>query len=214
MFIAHFLWACMTAGVNLRIYIWNTHLVHTIICLITHSFLHGLQPNLLLLRMLYQIDNFEHKSMYLRDTFTLHVDSFHNSDRTSLKSFEWNFRYTSYIDIWIFSISLKKLWHFSLSKLGFNHLCAMIFIPNNNSCHHWRWKLLEIRGVGPILEISQIGDHCHCSYTGNIYKILLKTLVIILSSPVDWSTVEEGNDDASATHNWAFIGVISCSPAT
>ena len=37
----------------------------------------------LLLCMLYQIKNFQHKgntSMYLRDTFTLHVDSFHNSD--------------------------------------------------------------------------------------------------------------------------------------
>ena len=37
----------------------------------------------LLLYMLYQTNNFQHKantSMYLRDTFTLHVDSFHNSD--------------------------------------------------------------------------------------------------------------------------------------
>ena len=37
----------------------------------------------LLLCMLYQTNNFQHKantSMYLRDTFTLHVESFHNSD--------------------------------------------------------------------------------------------------------------------------------------
>ena len=37
----------------------------------------------LLLCMLYQTNNFQHKastSMYLRDTFTLHVDSFYNSD--------------------------------------------------------------------------------------------------------------------------------------
>ena len=36
----------------------------------------------------------------------------------------------------------------------------------------------------------------------------------ILSSPVDRSTVEDGNDVASATHGWAFIGVINCFPAT
>ena len=37
-------------------------------------------------------------------------------------------------------------------QLGFNHfihnyVCTMIIIPDNNSCHHWRQKLLEIRGL-------------------------------------------------------------------
>ena len=38
--------------------------------------------------MFYQANNFQHKActLYLRDTFILHVDSFHNSD--PLKSFE------------------------------------------------------------------------------------------------------------------------------
>ena len=30
--------------------------------------------------MLHQTNSFQHKSMYLKDTFALHVDSFHNSD--------------------------------------------------------------------------------------------------------------------------------------
>ena len=36
----------------------------------------------------------------------------------------------------------------------------------------------------------------------------------ILSSPVDRSTVEDGNNVTSATHGLAFIRVINCSPAT
>ena len=44
----------------------------------------------------------------------------------------------------------------------------------------------------------QIGDHCPVS----IHKILL-----IVSSPVDQSTVEDGNDVA-------FIEVLNCSPPT
>ena len=37
-----FSWACVTP----EIITWNTHLVHTLNCLITPSFLHGFQPNL------------------------------------------------------------------------------------------------------------------------------------------------------------------------
>ena len=61
--------------------------MHTLICLITPSFLHGFQPNLYqyfsYVRMLYHTNNFQYKantSIYLRGTFTLLVDNFHNLD--------------------------------------------------------------------------------------------------------------------------------------
>ena len=81
----------------------------------------------------------------------------------------------------------------------------MIFMPNNNSCHHWRQKLLEIRGglaqskYSSIVHNSghtlYIGVHCHYLYTDFVKNI------VILSSPVDQSTVEDGNDVARATHS-------------
>ena len=107
-FIAHFSWACMTPEIS----IWNTHLVHTLVCLITHSLLHGFQPNL------YQ--HFSYVCSTRQTTFSikqipqciwevlLHCIFIVSITRTPSKSFEWNFRYINYIDIWIFRISLKK----------------------------------------------------------------------------------------------------------
>ena len=124
-FIAHVSWACVTPMWNPAISIWNIHLVHILICLITHSFLHGFQPNL------YQ--HFSYVCSTRQTTFSikqipqciweilLHYMLIVSITRTPSKLFEWNFRYINYIDTWIFTINLKKLWHFSLSKLGFNH---------------------------------------------------------------------------------------------
>ena len=102
--------------------------------------------------VLYQTNNFQHKAntlMYLRDTF-------HNSD--PLKR---NFGYTNYIDIQIFNIKFKEIMTIHLSKLDFNYF-SHIYVPsNNNSCHHWRQKLLEIRGLAQSKYSSRFYNRGH-----------------------------------------------------
>ena len=88
-------------AVNPGIYIWDTPLVHTYLFnnSLISAWISTKFVSTLLLCMLYQTNNFQHKpntSMYLRDTFTLHVCSFHNSDPLQII-----FRYTNYIDVWI-----------------------------------------------------------------------------------------------------------------
>ena len=68
-----FSWTC----VNPRMLFSKFQFVHTLVCLITHSFPVGT----LLLCMLYQWNNFQPRIgtwLYLRDTFTVHANSFHN----------------------------------------------------------------------------------------------------------------------------------------
>ena len=78
----------VTPGVNPGIY--NNYLKHsfsTYTCLsnnlLISAWISTKFVSTLLLCMLYRTKNFQHKantSMYLRDTFTLYVDSFQNSD--------------------------------------------------------------------------------------------------------------------------------------
>ena len=102
-FIAHFLWACLTLRESLNFFL-KRHLVHTLVLSnnpVIFAWISAKFVSTLLQCMLYQTSNFQHKantSMYMRDAFTLYVDSCHNSD---LKSLESNFRYKNYIDTYM-----------------------------------------------------------------------------------------------------------------
>ena len=85
-FFAHFLWACAWPPCESRNF-YLKHSFSTYTCLSNNSLISAWIStkfvSTLLLCMLYQTNNFQHKantSMYLRGTFTLYVDSFHNSD--------------------------------------------------------------------------------------------------------------------------------------
>ena len=87
--------------------------------------------------MLYQTDyvlsaksKYVGTSMYWRDTFTLHVDSFHNSDTIKMSGIKFQIHILySYMNR---QCKFKEFMHVSLPKLGFKHfhsyLCAMIIM--------------------------------------------------------------------------------------
>lgn len=78
LFLSHTFVGLSDPHVNPRI-LWNTHLIHTLVCVITMT------TKFVLALLLYQSNNFQfsaksNTSMYSRNTFTLHVNSFHSMD--------------------------------------------------------------------------------------------------------------------------------------